>query len=107
MGTQSNSSFDQSEDTFSSELDHPRTPANKKERKVFLIAQEIMTSERAYVDVLTLIYKNFRYNSYSYKSISSLTLGIQRGEGEMVGFKKQMVKGLIPGREGTLCCILH
>ena len=69
---------------------------------MFLIAQEIMTSERAYVDVLTLIYKNFRYNSYSYKSISSLTLGIQRGEGKMVGFKKQMVKGLIPGRKETL-----
>ena len=81
MGTQSNSSFDQSEDTFSSELDHPRTPANKKERKVFLIAQEIMTSERAYVDVLTLIYKNFRYNSYSYKSICSLTLGNPREGG--------------------------
>ena len=64
MGTQSNSSFDQSEDTFSSEMDSARAPNHKKERKVFLIAQEIMTSERAYVGVLSLIYKSFRYSFY-------------------------------------------
>ena len=36
------------------------TPVQRQDKKVFYIAKEIMTSEKVYVDVLRLLYEDFR-----------------------------------------------
>ncbi|XP_013776366.1 uncharacterized protein LOC106461121 [Limulus polyphemus] len=57
---QEESSEDTDEEILSLTPDIEETAAQKKKRRVFYIAQEIMTSEKLFVDVLRLLNEDFR-----------------------------------------------
>jgi len=60
VSAQSSSSYDQSEDQVASDGSPEVDPVVRQAKKVYYIAREIMTSEAAYVEVLRLVYVNFR-----------------------------------------------